>query len=169
MNIKWKSVPEYDGYYEVSNFGDIKRIVTYNGKPINRILKPQDNGKGYMRVRLYKNGESKFFRVHRIVMQAFVGKCPNGEEINHKDGNKANNALSNLEYMTKSENNLHMYRKLGRQRRHDNYKRLSQDEVVQIRQLYATNQYSQLELGNMFGVNRNTIGNAVRRITWKHI
>lgn len=169
MTIEWEPITGYEGYYEVSNLGDIKRIVTYKGKPILRILKPQDDGSGYMKVRLYKQGKSKFFRVHRVVMRAFIGECPENNEVNHKDGDRANNSLDNLEYMTKSENNMHMYRVLGYKRRFINRKHLTKSQVIQIRELYATNEYSQVDLAEKFGMNRNTISNIVRRISWKHI
>jgi hypothetical protein len=92
----WTLVQGYDYPYEVSNFG---RVLGTKG-----ILKPYDNGYGYLVVELRQNGKKKHLRVHRLVASAFV-ENPNGfPEVNHKDENKRNNKSSNLEWCTSSYN-----------------------------------------------------------------
>ena len=103
MEEVWKDVPGYEGLYRVSNTGKVFGIKRKN------ILAAAPNEKGYMYVVLYKNGKMKSQRVHKIVMLAFCGKS-NGLEINHIDGDKKNNNLSNLEYCTHYENMHHAIR-----------------------------------------------------------
>lgn len=105
----WKPIPTYEGLYEVSNKGRIKRTQK------NRILKPSVNRRnGYSYVQLSKDGVAKSKRVHVLVMEAFIpvdkryGYDKN-HTIDHIDGNKANNNLENLEWCTQSENQLRAY------------------------------------------------------------
>jgi hypothetical protein len=109
---QWRDVPGYEGYYCVSIFGEIANLRT------GRILKATPTTWGYMGVTLTKNGEARKSTIHKIVALAFIGERPtekNGQlyDINHIDGDKTNNALSNLEYVTKSENIKHMYSMYG--------------------------------------------------------
>lgn len=106
MTEKWKDVDGYDGLYKVSTLGRVK------GK--YRIKSQQDNGKGYLMVRLNKNGESRWHLVHRLVAKAFIENPQNKPTVNHIDGNRKNNKFNNLEWATYSENNLHSYRYNGR-------------------------------------------------------
>ena len=103
MEEVWKDVPGYEGLYRVSNTGKVFGIKRKN------ILAAAPNEKGYMYVVLCKNGKMKSKRVHKIVMLAFRGEA-NGLEINHIDGDKKNNNLSNLEYCTHYENMHHAIR-----------------------------------------------------------
>jgi len=106
------------------------------------------------------------------VAQAFLPNPEEKPEINHKDGNKINNAVTNLEWATSSENNMHAFRVLGRQtprgEQHGSAK-LTADDVRQIRRLYATGNYTQQELGNTFGVRQGEVSHIVRRKNWVHI
>ena len=106
MTEKWKDVVSYEGLYQISNFGRVK------GK--HRIKSQQDNGKGYLMVRLNKNGKSRWHLVHRLVAKAFIENPENKPTVNHIDGNRKNNKFNNLEWATYSENNLHSYRSNGR-------------------------------------------------------
>lgn len=106
---QWVQVPGYENTYSVSNLGRVHSIR-------QRIcLKPGINSEGYMNVVFCVGGKPKTFRLHRIVAEAFFGRCPLGMEINHKDGDKLNNRLSNLEFVTPKENTAHSFR-LGKRR-----------------------------------------------------
>jgi len=75
----------------------------------NKYLKPGDNGRGYFKVNLWRNGRQYTITIHRLVAQAFLPNPDNKSFINHKDGNKLNNTVSNLEWVTPAENNQHAY------------------------------------------------------------
>ena len=104
----WEQVVGHEGLYDVSNFGNVMRVKANKGTFVGKILSPSGSS-GYKNVTLFKNGKRKCALVHRLVMQSFVSPCPEGNEVNHKDGNKTNNRLDNLEYVTPSENILHAF------------------------------------------------------------
>lgn len=107
---EWRSVFEFEGYYEVSDAGRIRslpRQVLRGTAPTMtkpRILKPTPDKGGYLTVSLYGEMGRRSRRVHRIVLEAFVGQRPNGMEARHIDGNPRNNFLNNLEWCTKPTN-----------------------------------------------------------------
>lgn len=100
----WKDIPEYEGLYQVSNLGRVKSFKR-NGNSKDRILKPSKNRCGYLQVILYKNRKTKTFTVHRLVALAFISNTLNLPCINHKDENKENNHVNNLEWCTHEYNN----------------------------------------------------------------
>lgn len=102
----WKPVIGYENLYEISNFGNVRSLDRYvNGKwgkmkikgKTLTLVKEKD---GYYVVNLYKNNKTKQFRVHRLVAEVFISNPDNLPEINHKDENKANNRVDNLEWCT---------------------------------------------------------------------
>lgn len=97
-----------DTNYEVNEIGEVRNSIT------KRVLKPWDNGNGYMVLTLIIGGKKKHFYVHRIVAEVFCDGKNNSKEVNHKNGIKSDNRKSNLEWVTKSENNLHKCRVLKR-------------------------------------------------------
>lgn len=109
----WKDIQGYEGLYQISNFGRVKslfRIVERPGRsgPFQtvqeKILKIRYDGKGYVQVRLYKNGESSYPKVHRLVAKAFIPNPHNLEQVNHIDRVRDNNCSSNLEWVTAQRN-----------------------------------------------------------------
>ena len=109
----WKDIEGYEGLYQVSNLGRVKSIYGWCGNRFvkrTKILKLKINNKGYTKVYLYKNKKSKMFFVHRLVAMAFVPNPNNLPQVNHKDGNKLNNSIGNLEWCTCSENIKHAYK-----------------------------------------------------------
>lgn len=99
----WKDIPKYEEKYQASNFGNI-RSKTYEGRNIIKNLKLTKRKDGYLQVQLYE----KKFLVHRLVAITFLGNKEN-LVVNHKDGNKENNNVNNLEWVTSSENTIHAY------------------------------------------------------------
>ena len=97
---EWKDIKGYGGAYQASSYGRI-RSFKYNS---SRILKPQSHYKGYLFVTLHKNGISKKYKVHRLVAQAFIPNPNNYPQVNHKDENKQNNNVENLEWCTNEYN-----------------------------------------------------------------
>ena len=99
MEEQWNKIQNFPNYY-VSTFGNIKNITT------NKLLK-LCNKAGYYHVSLVNSTSRKSFKIHRLVAIAFISNPENKPEVNHKDKNKLNNHIDNLEWATKSENNLH--------------------------------------------------------------
>lgn len=96
----WKDIAGYEGLYQISNYGNIR-----NSK--GRLLKYYENHKGYYKVGLNKNGKNSKFRVHRLVAQMFIPNPHEYPQVNHIDGNKQNNNVTNLEWCTNTENQIH--------------------------------------------------------------
>lgn len=101
---EWRTLSNESDLYAVSNLGNVKNIRT------NHILAKQLNTIGYERVQLFINGKQKKFFVHRLVAEYFVDGMDNNLVVNHIDGNKLNNNADNLEWCTRSENDLHAFR-----------------------------------------------------------
>jgi len=99
----WKDVLGYEGLYEISNFGRVKSLQKRH-KQI-KILQPACDNAGYLIVTLCKNKQKKTKSIHRLLMISFYGN--QNKDVNHKDGDKKNCHIDNLEYVTKSENTRH--------------------------------------------------------------
>src|SRR6185295_1844206 len=100
MKRQWLWVVGYENLYEVSDYGDVR---SYHRNRLC-ILKPYIHNDRYHYVQLSKDGVPKWFQVHRLVLEAFVGLCPSGKECRHLDGNGLNNKRRNLKWGTMSEN-----------------------------------------------------------------
>ena len=99
MNEIWRSVKDYEGLYEVSNWGRVRNCRT------GCVLRPGKHRDGYLQVNLYKDGVMKRCYVHRLVATAFIPNPDNLPQINHKDENKENNRIENLEWCNCKYNN----------------------------------------------------------------
>ena len=121
MEEIWKEIPGFDGAYQVSSLGNVRscdRIIYYrNGNPRGsckhekgRIISQHISNSGYYNVPLRKNKIRKFYFVHRLVAQTFLDNPENKPQVNHIDGNRLNNQVSNLEWATRSENVNHALR-----------------------------------------------------------
>jgi len=108
VSAEWRALPGYEGIYEISDHGEVKsrdRINARGWRIKGRTLRPYVTPDGYQRVNLYSAiGAKHNTSVHQLVMLAFVGPCPPGQEVLHRDGNGENNYRSNLSYGTRSEN-----------------------------------------------------------------
>ena len=113
MNEIWKQIEGYEGLYEVSNLGKVKRLpITlhsrfYKEKLLTISYNP---GTGYYFVSLRKNEHNKNYSLHRLVAMTFIANPDNLPEVNHKDGKKSNNCVDNLEWCTSKENIEHAIR-----------------------------------------------------------
>lgn len=141
-----------------------------------RVVKPEVTRNGYVRVELSQNGRGRKYLLHRLLAKAFIANPGNRPHVNHIDGNKANNALSNLEWTTQSENQKHAYR-LGLQRGYKKPTPLSEAHKAALcgsRWRYETHVY---DLGGVtftnlwdasehFGVSRQTVLNRCKSERW---
>lgn len=97
----WKDIPEYEGLYQINNLGNVKSLYNYRK---GNILKPRLK-RGYYQIGLRKNNKRKWYAIHRLVAQTFIPNPNNLPQINHKDEDKLNNKVDNLEWCTASYNN----------------------------------------------------------------
>jgi hypothetical protein len=167
----WKDIPGFEGKYQISDDGEVKSLRRWvpNGTPNGmwlreRILRQQPMQNGYLQVSLRDGTKTYVKYVHIIVAEAFLQKPSPKHIVNHKDGNKRNCKVSNLEYVTFSENNQHAYdTKLhGKQKR-----RLTPEQVLQIRAEYPT--LSRRELAAKYNISKNAIDYIVTYKTWKDL
>lgn len=104
MEEIWKDIKDFEGLYQISNFGKVKNSRT------NRILKNKKDKDGYLYVILSKKSKIKALKIHRLVGMAFILNIKNKPQINHIDGNKENNNVENLEWCTHEENMKHAWK-----------------------------------------------------------
>ena len=104
MKEIWKDILNYEGLYEISNLGKIRNIKS------KRVLKLTKSHNGYLKTNLSKKGKLKTVFIHRLVAEAFIPNPNNLPQVNHKDGNKENNNVFNLEFCTEKHNSLHAVR-----------------------------------------------------------
>lgn len=123
MKEEWKDIPGYEGLYQVSTMGRVKslsrEIISSTGNYVSKekILTTTGNdGLGYVRLQLFKNNKGKLVRAHRLVAMAFIPNPENKCDVNHKNGNKSDNRVENLEWATRSENEKHSYYILNKKR-----------------------------------------------------
>ena len=95
----WKDIKDYEGLYQISNYGRVKSLGN-SQKRKEKILKPEYSNKDYACVHLRKDGKNKKYRIHRLVAEAFMPNPDNLPCVNHKDENKLNNKVENLEWCT---------------------------------------------------------------------
>ena len=174
---EWRAIKGYEGLYEVSNFGRIKALTRRvdSGKCHRtfeeHILKSALDPKGYYRCALSVNGRSKTFKVHRLVAEAFLENPDNKAQVNHIDGIKTNNHVSNLEWCTRTENMRHSWL-IGLRRANGEYNsasKLTYNDVCYIRSHYIPRdpEYGTVALGKKFGVHRKTISRIITGKYWK--
>jgi len=171
----WKRVKGFEDSYEVSSDGCVRTIDRICGKRPgllkSKILKQFDS-RGYRFVILSKNGSKKNCYVHRLVAQCFIPNPENKPQVNHKNGVKSDNVLTNLEWSTIQDNHLHSYRELNRHRpnqkgdRNTNSK-LTRNQVNDIINRYKSKKSTAIQLAKEFSINKNYVYQLSNGKTWK--
>lgn len=177
----WKDIKGYEGYYQVSNTGKIKtlehNIIRHNGKRLTikeKILNGSKDTKGYLQVELKKDGKRNIKFIHRLVAETFIENPNNKLQVNHINGDKSNNGIDNLEWVTCSENIHHAWKnglnKPIKGEAHGNHK-LTDDEVRYIKEHYKPydRKYGINALARKFQVSTCPIDRIVNGKGWKHI
>lgn len=173
MDEKWRAVPDWEGFYEVSNLGKVRSIPhqTARGVRGGKLLAQYIREDGYPEVYLFDKAHKRrrTARVHHLVLEAFVGKCPKGQEARHGPGGKLDAALKNLKWGTRAKN-------VGPDRvrdhqsnrgEHHGLTHLTWDDVCKIRELLAEH-YPQNALADLYHVSKQTITNIKYRRVWAH-
>lgn len=143
----WKDIPDWEQFYEVNEFGEVRSKKTGN------LIAGDINSVGYYRICLYHNNKRKRFFRHRLVAQLFLPNPNNLPEVNHNDGNKSNNHVSNLVWCTRTENEREA-RRIG----------IKEYKPFQVKfQNGIVKQYEfTIDLANKIGVTRQSVRNYLR-------
>lgn len=177
MEEVWGEVPDFKGLYEASTLGRIRsldrNVTGKNGvtkRFSGRVLAPVPMKTGYHTVSLSKDGVAVRYLVHRLVALSFIPNPDGLEEVNHKDGVKHHNALSNLEWMSRVRNIRHamgmgLIQGVGEQ---NPAAKLTEKQVVQIKQLSRL-YLSPREIASAFGVKPSTITDIQLCRSWAHV
>ncbi len=170
---KWKDIPGYEGIYAISDTGMIRRVsLGANGasKP-GKLLNPRPMKSGYLRVNLGKGGVITDCLIHRLVLITFIGQ-PEGDknQVNHKNGDKSDNRLINLEWVSQSQNITHAYNELGHKARGEtnHTTHLTAADVLQIRAM-AADGLTHKVIAEQFNITRRSVGRIVNRERWAHV
>lgn len=177
MSILVLDVPGYEGLYEATSDGRIfgKERLVWNQRHQRYVpwkrkeLKMGITNNGYYYVGLCKNGKSTSKTVHRLIALTFLKPTDLNLTVNHKDGNKLNNNINNLEMVTYSQNQQHA-RDTGLApswKGSNNPKaKITREQAIEISNLYSTKKYSQKLLGEMYGLDQTTVSDIVRGSSW---
>lgn len=155
MNEEWRPVDGFDRY-EVSSTGRVRHARSGRIRTLTLT-----RGRGYPVVHLRNGGADAQpigCYVHHLVARAFIGPRPHGYDINHRDGDKRNNRLENLEYCTRVENNRHA-RATGL---HHQWRKLEAGDVLRIKELADQGNIPQWRIGAMFGITQGAVSNIKR-------
>ena len=161
---EWRDIIGYEGLYKISNLGRRKN-------KFNKIQKPRIK-KGYNTARLFKNGAYREFLTHRIVAESFIPNPKNKPCVNHINGIKNDNRIKNLEWCTISENVIHSFannllkKRLGAD---NNFTKLTQEQVLEIRELYSLGFLFQKQIAKIYNIKKCTVSSIVTKKNWKHL
>lgn len=171
---EWRDVVGWEGTYSVSNLGRVRSDRQRRGVVVGRILRPGRTGKKpqYLAVALCKHCKGNMRKVHRLVAAAFIGPCPEGKEVNHKNGDFFDNRAENLEYVTRSENMLHACHVLKCHRargERSGLSKLTTAKVKKMRDMVSRGLWTIAEAGRAFSVSDVAAAAAIKRHTWAHV
>lgn len=172
----WKEIHGYEGMYEVSSLGNIRSVdrLGYDGRNLkSKKLKLTKNSNGYYRVSLCKNNICIKEYVHRIVAKNFICIEHEKKEVNHIDGNKKNNQINNLEWVTSYENSLHAFENglnkiIFAKGSENKGSKLKEWQVIEIKKRYDQGE-SQGNIAKFFKVSQSRVSAICNKKAWKNI
>lgn len=171
MNEAWKPIPRFKGAYEVSSIGRVRSLVYKNKQCCKlrnepRIISQHKNNGGYFSCII----RNKTYRPNRLVLEAFVGECPNGMEAAHLNGVKDDNRLENLKWVTKKENAYHRDYLHGHAPwcEGNGQSKLKKENIWEIRRLNSAG-LSSKTIGEKFGIYYTYVNKILRGDLWKHL
>lgn len=177
MKEIWKDIQGYEGYYQVSNTGRVRsldRIDSRGYKRKGKILVPLVDKFGYCSVHLLKKSKAKTAKIHRLVAVSFLENPLNYKEINHKDENKLNNSVDNLEWCDRKYNMnygkmSHDYHSKRTSGENNGRSILDKKAVEEIRKKYVkrSKNFGLVALSKEYGICPSQVGNIVRGESWK--
>lgn len=156
---KWLPVDGYNGIYEVSDLGRVKRVAGGSGARAGKVLKPL-NKDGYRRVVLTRDGVQRMLAVHRLVARAFIGPCPRGWVCHHKNSERSDNRPENLEWITRERNTS-----LGSSGEGNGSAKLNTEALKVLRWEYNKGRSAAL-LGRLYGVSHSAAWEAASGRSW---
>jgi DNA-binding transcriptional regulator YiaG len=167
---EWRPVVEFPEWYEVSNFGRVRRVAP-SGNQHGGLPMIPNHAAPYPFVALSIGARQLSCSVHVLVAAAFIGACPEGKEVNHINGVKTDNRVSNLEYLTHPENVRHS-REAGLVNNLRGSEvptaKLDEEKVREIVRLRGTG-LTQKQVAARFGVKRATVASIDQGVTWRHV
>ncbi len=175
-SVQYREIEGYSGY-RIGSDGTVWSRWKRGGEKdrgfvaVWRQLTPVKIGKGYLAINLSKEERNRTLRyIHRLVLTAFVGPCPEGMQCCHNDGNRINNRLENLRWDTRKNNEADKvaHGTLAKGEGHGQAK-LTAEQVIAIRTAYTIGGITKSELGARYGVSRSLIRFIVRREIWQHV
>lgn len=157
-------IPDYEGLYKINEFGDVLSLK------FNKIKANGADGCGYKNLSLYKDGKPLYIKVHQLVARVFLG-ASNGLCVNHKDGNKKNNHISNLEYVTQKENIHHAWKMGLGNPAHGGKHYLSKitEEDVRVIRHKSKQGIAHKELAKRYNMSQGNMSHIILGDTWKHV
>lgn len=167
----WKPVMGFVGLYEVSDHGRVRRVHHKRGTEIGWVLKhhPDKDQYPYVDLRKLDGTRIGMQRIHKLVMAAFVGPRPDGMTVDHVDGVKSNNKLTNLEYVTARENLDRKFR-AGRCAKGEGhgFSKFTVAQVLLFRRLVELG-YVQKDIAKVFGISVSGLSGIITRKNWTHV
>lgn len=168
MDNIFKDIVGYEGLYQVSNTGIVISIGKGRGRKL-RTLKQHHDSNGYKEVSLYLGSKRTHYRIHQLVINAFNPTNDIALEVNHIDGNKQNNSINNLEWVTHSENNKHAFRIGLRSHKGTlhNRAKFNESQIKEIKAKYKTGEYTQKQLAKIYNVSKYNICDLVNNRSYR--